>query len=86
MIKKKSSSFSEAFSSWFLNDSPGPRNNCDVSGERRLAAYVAADVLPVARRRNMKVICWFEDVFRRDVRGFDKAVEIDAHGRPTALA
>src|SRR5438034_10506844 len=45
-----------------------------------------ADVLPAARRRNMKVICWFEDVFRRDVPGFDKAVEIDFHGRPAALA
>jgi hypothetical protein len=45
-----------------------------------------ADVLPAARRRNMKVICWFEDAFRLDVPGFDKAVEIDVHGRPAALA
>ena len=44
---------------------------------------VIADVLPAARRRNMKVICWFEDVFRRDVRGLDQAVEIDLHGKPT---
>src|SRR5262245_8080860 len=44
---------------------------------------VIADVLPVARRRNMKVICWFEDVFRQDVRGLDQAVEIDLHGKPT---
>jgi hypothetical protein len=44
---------------------------------------VIADVLPVARRRNMQVICWFEDVFRRDVRGLDGAAEIDLHGRPT---
>src|SRR5207249_6421317 len=34
-------------------------------------------------KRNMKVICWFEDVFRKDIPGFDKAVEIDFHGRPT---
>src|SRR5436853_7812179 len=47
---------------------------------------VIADVLPAARRRGMKVICWFEDVFRRDVPGFDKAVEIDVHGKPAATA
>src|SRR6267143_2362196 len=47
---------------------------------------VIADVLPAARRHNMKVICWFEDVFRRDVPGFDKAVEIDVHGKPAATA
>ncbi len=47
---------------------------------------VIADVLPAAHRRGLKVICWFEDVFRRDVPGFDKAVEIDSHGRPTAVA
>ena len=47
---------------------------------------VIADVLPAARRRNLKVICWFEDVFRRDVPGFDKAVEIDVHGKPAATA
>src|SRR3989442_1218674 len=28
---------------------------------------VIADVLPAAHRRGMKVICWFEDVFRRAV-------------------
>src|SRR2546427_812793 len=30
---------------------------------------VIADVLPAAHRRGMKVICWFEDVFRRDEIG-----------------
>ena len=44
---------------------------------------VIADVLPAARRRGMKVICWFEDVFRSDVRGLDQAAEIDLHGRRT---
>ena len=44
---------------------------------------VIADVLPAAHRRSMKVICWFEDVFNKDVAGLDKAVEIDLHGRPT---
>ena len=32
----------------------------------------------------MKVICWFEDVFRKDVAGLDKAFEIDVHGKPQA--
>src|SRR5215813_5826842 len=47
---------------------------------------VIADVLPQARRRQMKVICWFEDVFRRDVPGVYIAVEIDVHGKPTTTA
>src|SRR2546430_2208259 len=50
------------------------------------AAYdVIADVLPAARRRRMRLYCWFEDVFRRDVPGFDQAAEIDLHGMPTGL-
>ena len=32
----------------------------------------------------MKVICWFEDVFRKDVPGLDKAFEVDVHGQPQA--
>src|SRR3989441_5193073 len=36
---------------------------------------VIADVLPAAHRRGMKLICWFEDVFRRDVPGFDRSEE-----------
>src|SRR5216117_1922212 len=46
---------------------------------------VVADVLPAAHRRGMKVICWFEDVFRPDVPGFDQAAEIDLHDKPTGL-
>jgi len=45
---------------------------------------VIADVLPRAHAHGMKVICWFEDVFRKDVAGLDKAFEIDLHGRPAA--
>jgi hypothetical protein len=45
---------------------------------------VIADVLPRAHKRAMKVICWFEDVFRKDVPGLDKAFEIDVHGKPAA--
>ena len=32
----------------------------------------------------MKVICWFEDVFRKDVPGLDRAFEVDVHGQPQA--
>src|SRR6266516_2533395 len=47
---------------------------------------VIADVLPAARRRGMRLYCWFEDVFRRDVPGFDRAAEIDLHSASTGLA
>ncbi len=43
---------------------------------------VLADVIPAAHRRRMKVIAWFEDVFRADVPGLDKALEVDVHGKP----
>ena len=42
---------------------------------------VLADVVPAAHRRRMKVIAWFEDVFRADVPGLDKALEVDVHGK-----
>jgi hypothetical protein len=45
---------------------------------------VIADVLPRAHKRSMKVICWYEDVFRNDVPGLDKAFEVDIHGKPAA--
>src|SRR5919201_4338295 len=45
---------------------------------------VIADVLPRAHERGMKVICWFEDVFRKDVPGIDMAYEVDVHDRPAA--
>jgi hypothetical protein len=44
---------------------------------------VIADVLPRAHQRKMKVIGWYEDVFRNDVPGLDQATEVDIHGRPT---
>jgi hypothetical protein len=43
---------------------------------------VLADVIPAAHRRRMKVIAWFEDVFRRDVPRLDQALEVDVHGKP----
>jgi hypothetical protein len=38
-------------------------------------------VLPSAHKRGMKIICWFEDVFRKDVPGLDRAFEVDVHGQ-----
>lgn len=40
-------------------------------------------VLPSARKRGMRTICWYEDVWRNDVPGFDKATEVDLYGRRT---
>lgn len=45
---------------------------------------VIAEVLPAARRRGIKVICWFEDVFARDVPGLGEALEVNVHGAPGA--
>ena len=38
-------------------------------------------VLPAARKRGMKTICWYEDVWRKDVPNVDKLQEKDLHGR-----
>jgi hypothetical protein len=40
-------------------------------------------VLPAARKRGMKTICWYEDVWRNDVPNLDKVQEIDLYGRRT---
>jgi hypothetical protein len=37
-------------------------------------------VLPSARKRGMKTICWFEDVFRNDLPNISKLQEKDLHG------
>src|SRR3984957_6308639 len=42
---------------------------------------ILAEVLPAAKKRNMKVICWLEDVFRTDVPNVAKVQERDLHGR-----
>jgi len=47
---------------------------------------VIADVLPAARKRGMKVMCWFEDVIAADVPGFDKAREVVLSGPPSTFA
>jgi hypothetical protein len=46
---------------------------------------VLADVIPKARRRNMKVIVWFEDVIASGVPGFDRAREVVLSGPPSSF-
>jgi hypothetical protein len=70
--------FATPHSQFYRNTSISPEKAPDHPGYD-----IIADVLPAARRRQMKAICWFEDVFNKDVPGLDKAVEIDLHGRPT---
>src|SRR5437588_5089094 len=41
-------------------------------------------VLPAAKKRGMKVICWYEDVFRNDLPNVDKLQERDVHGNRAA--
>jgi TAT (twin-arginine translocation) pathway signal sequence len=42
---------------------------------------ILAEVLPAARKRGVKVICWLEDVFRTDLPNIEKLQERDLHGR-----
>ncbi len=42
---------------------------------------ILAEVIPVARKRGMKVICWLEDVFRADLPHIEKLQERDLYGR-----
>ena len=42
---------------------------------------ILAEVLPAAKKRGMKVICWLEDVFRNDLPNIQKVQERDLHGR-----
>jgi hypothetical protein len=41
-------------------------------------------VLSAAKKRGMRFICWFEDVWRSDVAGITEAQEKDLHGRNAA--
>ena len=43
-----------------------------------------AEVLPASRKRGMKNLAWFEDVFRTDVAGVEQVQEKDLHGRNAA--
>src|SRR5581483_3125811 len=38
-------------------------------------------VLPAAKKRNMKTICWLEDVFRNDIPNISQLQEKDLYGR-----
>ena len=42
---------------------------------------ILAEVLPAAKKRGMKVVCWLEDVFRSDLPNIEKLQERDLYGR-----
>jgi TAT (twin-arginine translocation) pathway signal sequence len=42
---------------------------------------ILAEVLPAAKKRGMKVICWMEDVFRKDLPNIEQVQERDLYGR-----
>jgi hypothetical protein len=42
---------------------------------------ILEEVLPAAKKRGMKVICWLEDVFRSDLPNIEKVQERDLYGR-----
>ena len=42
---------------------------------------ILAEVLPAAKKRGMKVICWLEDVFRTDLPNIETVQEKDLYGR-----
>jgi hypothetical protein len=42
---------------------------------------ILAEVLPAARKRGMKTMCWLEDVFRKDLPNIGRLQERDLYGR-----
>ena len=42
---------------------------------------ILAEVIPAAKKRGMRVICWLEDVFRTDLPNIEKLQERDLHAR-----
>lgn len=42
---------------------------------------ILAEVLPAAKKRGIKTICWLEDVFRKDLPNIEKLQEKDLYGR-----
>ena len=42
---------------------------------------ILAELLPAAKKRGIKVICWMEDVFRTDLPNIEKVHERDLYGR-----
>jgi hypothetical protein len=48
---------------------------------------VLGEVVPKAKKRGMKSICWFEDLYNpRLLDNFEKAAEVDVYGRTTSRA
>lgn len=48
---------------------------------------VLGEVVPKAKKRGMKSICWFEDVYNpRLLDNFEKVAEVDVYGRKTSQA
>ena len=45
---------------------------------------ILAAVLPAAKKRGLRVICWLEDVFRDDIPNIGKLQEVDLYGRRRA--
>ena len=41
-------------------------------------------VIPEAKKRGMKTICWYEDVFRRNLPNIEKLQEVELSGRNAA--
>jgi len=42
---------------------------------------ILAEVLPAAKKRGLRVICWMEDVFRTDLPNIERVQERDLYGR-----
>ena len=42
---------------------------------------VLEQVIPAAKKRGMKTICWYEDVFRRGLPGVDSMQEVELSGK-----
>ncbi len=42
---------------------------------------ILAEVIPAAKKRGMRVVCWLEDVFRTDLPNIEKVQERDLYGR-----
>jgi len=67
---------------------PHPQFFRDTALKPEKAAEIPADfdvlekILPRTKARGMKVICWYEDVFRKDTPGFAEVAEVDLQERP----
>lgn len=53
----------------------------DVRAPDHPGLDILAAVLPAARKRGLKTICWLEDVWRNDIPGIGQLQEVDLYGR-----